>query len=147
MRFFIAVLVIGGSYVGVTAADSPTQTPCVAASQLRAESFKFRRSDIHAQLSASLPKQFTIGEIRFQRFNVFDEENPKENNRIYRWANDFHSLTCESVVRSQLLFVSGESVQARSLEESERLLRDLKFIYDASVRPFRICDESRYRFA
>lgn len=141
IRFLLAILMLGGSSTAVIANDSPSETQCVSASQLRGDSFKFRRSDTHTMLAARLPDTFTIGEIRFQRFNVFDEENPRENHRIYRWANDFHSLTQESVIRSQLLFSSGDSVQPRSLEESERLLRDLKFIYDASVRPFRICGD------
>ena len=39
------------------------------------------------------------------------------------------------MVRQQLLFQPGDRYSQRSLEESERILRSARYIYDASVRP------------
>ena len=123
------------------AENNAQASECLKASQNRSESFKFNHSDTHQMLAKKLPETFTVGEVQLQRFNIFDEQNPKENNRLFRWANSFHSLTRESVIRSQLLFSSGELIEFRTLEESERLLRNLKFIYDAKFRPYRICGD------
>ena len=76
-----------------------------------------------------------IGEIIFDRQNVFDLSNPDENNALYRLANRWHIVTRESIVRNQLLFKPGDRLSARLLEESERLLRQNAYFYDARVEP------------
>lgn len=103
------------------------------------EDFRFTPSHKHEALAKAIPSGSTVGSIRIQRLSVFDLEDPEENNWLYRTANRFHSLTRESVIRDQLLMTPGDDYIAARLEESERLLRDLKFIYDASVRPWRQC--------
>ena len=51
-----------------------------------------------------------IGEIEFDRQNVFDLNNPEENNALYRLANRWHIVTRESIIRNQLLFQTGDPV-------------------------------------
>ena len=77
----------------------------------------------------------TVGEIVFDRQNVFDLTNPEENNALYRLANRWHIVTRESIVRNQLLFKPGDTFSARLLEESERLLRQNVYFYDARIEP------------
>ena len=103
------------------------------------DDFRFTPSSEHDALAESIPSKAVIGEIRIRRLNVFNLEDPEEDNWLYRGANNFHSLTRESVLRSQLLIVPGDSYNLAHLKESERILRELKFIYDASVRPWRLC--------
>jgi hypothetical protein len=109
--------------------------------QAETESFRFEPSEPHAELAAQVPLGTTIGSIRVTRFRVFDMEDPDENNRVYRWANDFHWQTRESVVRQHLLVEEGDIYIPDQIRESERVLRDLGFIYDARVRPWRWCGE------
>jgi hypothetical protein len=78
-----------------------------------------------------------IGHILFANQDIFDESDPRENNAIYRLANDLHIKTRESTVRAQLLFKSGDRYSARVIRETERNLRQLDFLFDANIRPVR----------
>ena len=78
-----------------------------------------------------------IGEIIFDQQNVFDTTKPGENNALYRLANRWHIVTRDSAIRNQLLFQTGDAFSARLLEESERLLRQNAYFYDARVEPVR----------
>jgi len=76
-----------------------------------------------------------IGEIYVDPQNIFNLNDPKEDKVLFRAANRLHIRTRESVVREQLLFQSGDLYEARLLQESERILRSARYLYDASVRP------------
>ncbi|MBZ5640395.1 MAG: hypothetical protein LAO51_16765 [Acidobacteriia bacterium] len=76
-----------------------------------------------------------IGTIRCRIGDVFDPSQPGEDNPIFRAANFVHIRTKESVIRNRLLFKEGDRYSRRLLEESERLLRDFGFLYDARIRP------------
>jgi outer membrane protein assembly factor BamA len=71
---------------------------------------------------------------------MFDLSDPRENNAIYRFANRLHINTRPEVIRHLLLFKSGEPLQARLIEETERLLRANRFLYDVLIRPIRYED-------
>ena len=77
----------------------------------------------------------TFGEIRIVNQNIFDLEDPKEDTALFRLANRLHITTREEVIRRQLLFGSGDRYSKRLMEESERLLRSARYLYDASIRP------------
>ncbi len=109
--------------------------------QAESASFRFEASEAHRELATQVPPGTTIGSIRVTRFRVFDLEDPEENNRLYRWANDFHWVTRESVLRGHLLVKEGDAYLPDEVQESERVLRDLDFIYDARVRPWRWCGD------
>jgi len=76
-----------------------------------------------------------IGEVRVNPQNIFDLDDPKENNALFRLANRLHIQTRPSVIRRSLLFRSGERVSQRVIEESERVLRANSYLYDVSIRP------------
>lgn len=76
-----------------------------------------------------------IGEIRVRTEDIFDTEDPKENNALFRLANRLHINTRPSVIARQLLFKSGDPVSTRLIEESERLLRANHYLYDVIIRP------------
>lgn len=77
----------------------------------------------------------TIGEIRIVPRDIFDTADPKENKLLFRIANALHIQTRPSVIRRALLFKSGEPVSLRLLEETERLLRSNRYLYDVQFRP------------
>jgi outer membrane protein assembly factor BamA len=81
-----------------------------------------------------------IGEIRVVTDNIFDLDDPKENNALFRLANALHIRTKPGVIKRTLLFRSGEPVSVRLIEESERLLRGNRYIYDVSIRPIAVHD-------
>jgi outer membrane protein assembly factor BamA len=81
-----------------------------------------------------------IGDITFDKSNVFDLDNPAENNWLYRLANRLHIVTKDKVIRKQLLFRSGDPYSSRLIEESERILRGNQYLFDADITPFRYED-------
>ncbi len=67
--------------------------------------------------------------------DIFNTELPQENRRLYRLANRLHLDSRPEMIRSQLLFATGQPYSSRLLRETERLLRGRKYLYDCSIRP------------
>ncbi len=76
-----------------------------------------------------------IGEIRVVPQDIFDTTDPLEDKLLFRAANTLHIQTRPSVIRRALLFKSGERVSLRLIDESERLLRSSRYLYDVQFRP------------
>ncbi len=81
-----------------------------------------------------------IGEIRIDNQNIFDLNDPKDDLPLFRLANRLHPKTRAHIIRSQLLFSSGDRYQRRLLDESERILRAQSYFYDAWIRAVRYHD-------
>ena len=75
-----------------------------------------------------------IGEIRISSGDIFDLSNPKEDKWLFRVANRLHIQTRPSVIERQLLFKPGDLVSVRVFEETERLLRNNRYLYDVHFR-------------
>ena len=80
-------------------------------------------------------RQALIVSIDLRIGEVFDLSLPKENHWIGRTANFLHIETREQVVRRELLFHAGETVNARLIHETERNLRTFRFLKDARIDP------------
>ena len=76
-----------------------------------------------------------IGEVRINNDNIFDLDDPKEDNFLFRLANKLHIRTRPSVIQRYLLFKSGDALSVQKIEESERLLRSARYIYSVDIRP------------
>lgn len=127
-----AVLMLIPTSAAVAAEDqscTPTFDPATA-------DYDFHRSDLEDL------KGKKIGQIHITPLPIFDESNEDENNWLYRWANRFHYLTQKENVREQLLFKQGDTYQAREVQESARLLRDLGHLYDANIHPTSSCGDT-----
>ena len=74
-----------------------------------------------------------INRITIHRNNVFNLDDQKENYGLYRLVNQLHIVTREPTVRNQLLFKQGDPFDPRLIQETERILRDNKYFYDASL--------------
>ena len=81
-----------------------------------------------------------IGEIRIHPGDIFDLNDPRENNLFFRLANKLHINTQPEVIRRALLFESGQPVSVQKIEETERLLRGFDFLYDVAIRPVAVHD-------
>jgi len=75
-----------------------------------------------------------IGDVRIINGNIFDLENPKEDNFLFRLANKLHIRTRTEVIERDLLFRSGDRVSVQKIQESERLLRSNRFLYSVDIR-------------
>lgn len=87
-------------------------------------------------------RQAVVARIDVQVINVFDTRKPNERHWVARAANFVHFTTKESVVRETLLFKEGDRVDAGVIHETERLLRNLPYIRDASIEPETALDGS-----
>jgi len=76
-----------------------------------------------------------IGQVIIRVKNIFDLEDPAEDRRLYRWANHLHLMTRKRVIADQLLFKTGDRFSQHALDESARLLRTNRYLYDAQIRP------------
>jgi outer membrane protein assembly factor BamA len=76
-----------------------------------------------------------IGKIRIDNQDVFDTSQPGERGWVYRTANRLHINTRRTILRNQLLFKPGDRYVHRLVQESERILRDNDYLYDAAIRP------------
>jgi hypothetical protein len=81
-----------------------------------------------------------IGSIDIDIRNIFDKSDPRENNGLFNLANHLHLRTKRGAIKAQLLFKSGDRYNPRALEETERNLRKLLYVYDAHVVPVRYAD-------
>lgn len=138
LRLSLPPLLLVAAVAGANESDLACRE---AAPQDESASFRFEESPSHDEFARAIPQGARIGSIRQQRFTVFDTEDPEENKALYRWANEFHSVTREWVIDDHLLVEEGEDYNQARVDESERILRDLGFIYDATVRPWRICGD------
>ncbi len=76
----------------------------------------------------------TIGEIRILNLDIFDTSDPKEDKLLFRWANTLHIQTQVGVIERALLFRRGEKLSANLIEETERVLRSTRYLYDVHIR-------------
>jgi len=76
-----------------------------------------------------------IGEVRVLTHDIFDLDDPEENNWLFRLANKLHIATRPEVIRRLLLFKSGDPVSVRVIEETERLVRAKHYLYEVTIRP------------
>lgn len=49
-----------------------------------------------------------IGEVTVENANIFDPDDPEENNLLFRTANRLHIRTLQGIIRRQLLFKPGD---------------------------------------
>lgn len=76
-----------------------------------------------------------IGEIRIRAEDIFDLDDPAEGNLLFRAINALHIRTRPGTLRRQLLFRSGERLSVRLIEETTRLLRANRYLYEVDIRP------------
>ena len=92
-------------------------------------------------LAASLV--YRIGTITVVRQDVFNIDDPAEDNVAFRLANRWHVVTREGAVRDLLLFREGDSVTVDGIAESERSLRAKAYLYDARIVANSVCPTNR----
>ncbi|HBL26764.1 MAG TPA: hypothetical protein DD490_08015 [Acidobacteria bacterium] len=78
-----------------------------------------------------------IGEVTIEVGNIFDPNLPGERRFLFRLANKLHRTTRDRVIEQQLLFKPGDLFSRRLLDESERNLRQNRYLYDVKIQPVR----------
>lgn len=81
-----------------------------------------------------------IGEVTLIKKDVFDLDDERENNVLYRLVNKLHIVTKDHVIEKQLLFEPGDVYSKRLSDESERILRQNRYLYDVTITPTELRD-------
>ncbi len=81
-----------------------------------------------------------IGSIEVDNQDVFDLRDPREDRALFRLSNRLHIETRPDVILQRVLFRSGDLYSRRVIEESERILRAERFLFDADIVPVRYAD-------
>ncbi|HVS16930.1 MAG TPA: POTRA domain-containing protein [Thermoanaerobaculia bacterium] len=110
----------------VAAAEAPTEPGVFGAGAFAAEPGGLALERLEREGAA-------IGRITIQVGEVFAEDEGKTNRRMHRLVNRLHRRTRDRVVRRQLLFREGDAFSARLLAESERILRERDYLFDAEI--------------
>jgi len=76
-----------------------------------------------------------IGEVRVEARDIFDPTDPKEDNRLFGLINRLHPQTRRGVIERSLLFKPGDALSVRLIDETERILRSNRYLYDVRIRP------------
>jgi surface antigen Omp85-like protein len=84
-----------------------------------------------AELEASGAR---IGQVTIRGLPIFDPNAPGEDKSLFRLADKWHIDTRDSVIEAQLLFRPGDLYLRRMLDETERNLRDLRFIREPEIQ-------------
>ncbi len=85
---------------------------------------------------------YKIGSIAIESRDIFNESNPRENNWLYRAANRIQVNTREPVIRSQLLFEEGDTLDLDKVEESIRILYGREYLLNVKIEIAQVCDQS-----
>lgn len=109
---------------GATAAEIPPVAPV----PIRAEAPPL---DLRALAAAGA----RIGAIGIETLDVFATDDPSENNALFRAANLLHVQTRREVIERSLLFKPGDLLSLAVIDETERLLRANRFLYDVRIEP------------
>ncbi len=76
-----------------------------------------------------------VGRVEVAIDDIFNEADPRENCLLYRLANDLHLDTRASTVLAQLLLKTGDHFSVQRAEETARILRSRRYLYDAVIEP------------
>ncbi|MGK7397625.1 MAG: hypothetical protein ACNS62_23810 [Candidatus Cyclobacteriaceae bacterium M3_2C_046] len=87
-----------------------------------------------------------IGNIHIDVLDVFGEEIDNPQSKTKSWfekAGDWlHIKTRHWIIRNQLLFNVGEALEPFKISESERILRNKNYIFDAAIKCEKISADS-----
>ncbi len=102
-------------------------------------------TSVKAELDPLLPEQLeaadaVLGEIRISNGDIFDTSDADETGRFYRLVNALHIQTHDEVIRRQLLVQTGDPYSQEVIAETERLLRNNKYIQKVEIKPVRFED-------
>src|SRR6202050_4442201 len=82
-----------------------------------------------------------IGGIEIDTIQVFDLNNPADDNWLFRTADHLHKRTRASAIAAQLLFRRGDLYSRRLLDKTARNIRlHSSFLREPVIRPIRYHD-------
>lgn len=117
------------------AGQTDTTAACAAASTALADSQAASSSQ-----AAPTTTRYQVRSIRFERNDIFDLNAP-DSFWLHRIANQYHVVTTERTLQEDLLFSVGEHVTPALLAETERLLRQRRYLRHAEIHIVQHCGD------
>lgn len=138
--FFTLVCTLGSLAVQADDEDAPAEIDpsCKSFAGERVKVAEAKNTRIDSHLFDNLEGK-EIRRIQFNSLSVFDKNDPDENNALYLFLNKLHINTRPNVVRAQLLFAEGETLNVKKIQESERILRKRSYLTNAYIVPLTVC--------
>lgn len=90
-------------------------------------------NSINQTLSLKAENNLIIDSIIIENRNIFDTDNSRYNNFIFKLANKLHVTTRQNVIKRELLFNVGDIYPKELIEETARNLRNRLSLYDAWI--------------
>src|SRR4051812_31730488 len=117
--------------------DVPQEAPSVTAKDCA-----LRRTGVTISEQDAAEAKSVIDDIAIHVHPIFDVENPKENNWVFRTVNALHINTHKYVIKNDLLFKEGDIVDGKLIDESERRLRTRSYLSRVTIDPTNPCGET-----
>ncbi|WP_289156576.1 POTRA domain-containing protein [uncultured Pseudoalteromonas sp.] len=137
----ISLALVSFSAPKAFAQQPPNKTNACSAVQTHSDKSNNLRREVEDKTTLiNSRRDAQITSITLKQLNVFNTELEEENNALFRFANRAHIQTEPDVISNILLFKQGDNYNARKLAESERLLRQQNYLYDAQISAVENCD-------
>ncbi len=101
----------------------------------------FEFVETRQQVDFSPYQGLPIGDIHYTVLPIFNEDDPAENNWLYRLANWLHIETRNDTLEKQMILASEDRLDRDQIRENERLLRRNEYLVDAMIVPHRVCGD------
>ncbi|AOT10160.1 ShlB/FhaC/HecB family hemolysin secretion/activation protein [Pseudoalteromonas luteoviolacea] len=137
--FFCIVICVSGTQLAWAEVQKRTLTQCDNLGNIQPTEDNYSL-ELSSEYSLPEIKNAKITSITLHQLNVFDTSLPEENNALFRFANRAHITTKPEVIKSVLLFTEQSTYDPLLLIESERLLRQQSYLYDARIFATENCD-------
>lgn len=129
----------GLSLTGRAQQSTPAAPPACDQYFSRGDPALFRFVDTREQVDYTKFAGMRIAGIEYVVLPIFNEDNPEENNWLFRTANTLHIETRPDTVERQMIISNGETLKPGLIQENERLLRDRSYLVDAMILPHKVC--------
>lgn len=111
----------------------PTTTKSSKQAEPQTQSISTAQEVMYQCLEGKIIRNISI--VRLNPFGEYVEDLDKKAGKTYqKVGNSIHILSKERIVRKNLLFRPYDIFSAKDMEDTERLLRSLPFIKEASIR-------------
>ncbi|WP_430270563.1 hypothetical protein [Pseudoalteromonas phenolica] len=135
----LPILYFSGPSIAAPSVFDSQENSCSNQREENSDDLNLKRQLDTQQAFPKEAKNKHITKITLKQLNVFDTSLPEEDNFLFRFANNAHITTEPDVILSTLLFSQGSKYNIKELEESERLLRQQSYLYDARIYAEETC--------
>lgn len=102
----------------------------------------FRFVDTRGQVDYDEFAGLKVSNIQYLVLPIFNEDDPDENNWLFRAANRLHQNTLPSTIERQMIIREEDILRPDIVRENERILRaNDSYLSDAMILPRRVCGD------